>query len=197
MPSLGLKHVITIGCSAGGTEALRHLFMQRTVSKDVAVIVVLHVGTVSPDVLLDFLRVITSCPVNEAESQEPVRGGQIYFAPPGYHLLVSPEGNFELNVDDPVNYSRPSIDVLFETAAEAFKEKVVGIVLTGANHDGAAGAARIQSLGGQVLIQSPQESAHPQMPMAAMEATRISRTYPLNELATYLEQKGLIAKTHQ
>lgn len=191
-----LKHIVTIGCSAGGTEALRQLFLQRSVPSHVTVIVVLHVGTVSPDVLLDFLRVITKCPVAEASSQEPVRGGHVYFAPPGYHLLVSPEGNFELNVDDPVNYSRPSIDVLFESAAEAFKEKVVGIVLTGANHDGAAGAAKILSLGGQVLIQSPEESAHPQMPLAAMEATRITRTYPLRELGALLEQKGLIQKSH-
>ncbi|MBX3016910.1 MAG: chemotaxis protein CheB [Bdellovibrionaceae bacterium] len=191
-----LKHVLAIGCSAGGTEALRHLFMRRIVPENVAVIVVLHVGTVSPDILLDFLRVITNCPVNEAESQEPILGGRIYFAPPGYHLLVSPEGNFELNVDDPVNYSRPSIDVLFESAAEAFKEKVVAVVLTGANHDGAAGAARIMALGGQVLIQSPNEAEHPQMPLAAMEATRVKKSYFLNEMAAALEQKGLIEKKH-
>lgn len=191
-----VDHVVTIGCSAGGTEALRQLFQQRSVPSHVAVIVVLHVGTTSPDVLLDFLRAITKCPVAEASSQEPVRGGHIYFAPPGYHLLVSPGGEFELNVDDPVNYSRPSIDVLFETAAEAFREKVVGVVLTGANHDGAAGAAKILSRGGQVLIQSPEEAAHPQMPRAAMEATRIARGYPLHELSALLERKGLLEKSH-
>lgn len=192
----GLRHLLTIGCSAGGTEALRQLFLQRSVAADVAVVIVLHVGTVSPDVLLEFLRAITHCPVNEAESQEPVRGGRIYFAPPGYHLLVSPQNNFELNVDDPVNYSRPSIDVFFESAAEAYKERVVAVVLTGANQDGAAGAARILSFGGQVLIQDPKEAAHPQMPLSAMAATKIQRTYPLAELGAVLEQKGLIAKTH-
>lgn len=94
----------------------------------------------------------------------------IYFAPAGYHLMISRELSFELSVDEPVRFSRPSIDVFFETAADAFGEKVAAIVLSGANDDGARGAAAIREAGGLVLIQDPAQAKYPQMPEGARKA---------------------------
>lgn len=184
------KTVMVIGCSAGGTDALRHLFTGRHPASDVAVVVVMHVGGLSPNILQGFLSDVTGCPVKEAESQEVIAGGVLYFAPPGYHLLISPSKVFELNVDDPVNYSRPSIDVLFESAAEAYGPDLICLVLTGANHDGAHGAKMILAHGGTVLVQSPEEASHPQMPLAALSKTGLSRSYPLKELERILAEGG-------
>jgi len=109
-------------------------------------------------------------PVKEAEPHAPVTGGTVYFAPPGYHLLVEGDRSFSLSCDPPVLFSRPSIDVLLESCAEAYGDRLAGLVLTGANEDGARGLARIAELGGLTAVQDPAEAAHKAMPQAAVTA---------------------------
>lgn len=189
-----LKNLVVIGCSAGGTEALRMLFKDLRFPSRTAFAITLHVSPNHPGILSALLKSLSKNEVKEAESQEPLQAGKIYFAPPGYHLLVSKSERglacLDLSVDDPVNYSRPSIDVLFESAAEALGPAVIGVVLTGANHDGAAGAKSILTHGGQVLIQDPAEADHSAMPAAALKFTGLQTAYNLAGLRQQLEQLG-------
>lgn len=136
-------------------------------NRRVAIVVVQHVSAQSPQFIADFFNGLCRWLVKEPESHEPLEGGVIYFAPAGYHLMISREKVFELSVDEPVRFSRPSIDVFFETAAEAFGPKLAAIVLSGANDDGARGALSVREAGGSVLIQDPSQAKYPQMPESA------------------------------
>jgi two-component system chemotaxis response regulator CheB len=107
--------------------------------------------------------------VHDAEDKHEIVAGHVYLAPPDYHLLIEHDG-FALSVDDAVQHSRPSIDVLFESAADVFRDRLVGVVLTGANEDGAHGLARIKRVGGYTVVQNPVEAERPEMPRAALRA---------------------------
>ena len=127
--------------------------------------------------------------VKEAEDKEPIRPGVIYFAPPDYHLLVEADHTLSLSADEPVLYSRPSIDVLFESAADAYGDGLVGIILTGANEDGAAGLSAVYDAGGIALVEDPEGAFSSAMPSAALARRREARVLSLDEIADYL--KGL------
>ena len=137
--------------------------------------------------LSESLQTFSRLPVVDVTDKEPIQSGHVYVSPPDYHLLVD-RGHFSLCTDEPVNYARPSIDVFFESAADALGPAVIGVVLTGANQDGARGAAHIQSRGGVVVVQDPATAECPTMPAAAVSATRSPYVFPLEQIAAKLAQ---------
>lgn len=161
---------IVIGTSYGGLEALKVILPQLGEGFPLPVIIVLHIGDHNNDIFIDYMNSACALEVKEAESNEPIRPGVIYFAPPNYHLLVENDFTFSLSTDERINFSRPSIDVLFESAAWAYSATLIGIILTGANSDGAIGLRTIKNLGGLTLVQNPCTSLSPAMPRAALKA---------------------------
>jgi two-component system chemotaxis response regulator CheB len=148
-----------------------------------SVIVVLHLPADHDSRLPEVFAARTALPVREAVARAPVEPGTLYFAPPGYHLLVEHDHTFALNCDEPVLYSRPSIDVLMQSCADAWGERLAAMVLTGANEDGAAGLAAVAAAGGLTAVQDPAEALHPTMPQAALDAARPDFVLPLQGLS--------------
>ena len=137
------------------------------------------------EMLAELLQTKTNRPVLDVEDKMPIASGNVYIAPPNYHLLVE-RGSFALSVDAHIQYARPSIDVLFETAADAYGAGVIGIILTGANADGALGLARIKNAGGVTLIQDPLGAARRTMPDAAIAATVADAILPVDLIGNFL-----------
>jgi two-component system chemotaxis response regulator CheB len=160
--------MVAIGASAGGVDALLVLLAGLPLPLRAPIVIVLHLPDGHESRLVDVFALRLHLPVREAQAHAPVEPGCIYFAPPGYHLLVEADRTFSLSCDAPVHYSRPSIDVLFESCAEALGPRLVGMLLTGANEDGADGLARIRACGGLGAVQDPAEAAHPTMPAAGL-----------------------------
>ena len=136
--------------------------------------------------LVPLLQAKCQITVKEAEDKEPLVGGVIYFAPSDYHLLIEADGALALSTDEAVNYSRPSIDVLFESAADTYGPRLVGVILTGANHDGAAGLKAVIEAGGAAIVEDPAEAYASAMPEAALEACPSAKTMTLAAVASYL-----------
>jgi two-component system chemotaxis response regulator CheB len=147
--------------------------------------VVQHRHRQSDNLLSTLLQDSTSLPVCEIEDKAPIVGGQVHVAPADYHLLIE-DGWFSLSTDEPVRYSRPSIDVTFDSAADAYGARSVGVVLTGANADGASGLRRIFDRGGLAFIQVPQTAESPAMPEAALRAVPEARVLTIAEIAREL-----------
>lgn len=160
--------LVVVGGSAGAVEILQRLTSDLTTSFRPAMAVILHMPPDSRGVLHELLAGSSRPPMKVAEDKEPIVPGSIYFATPGYHLLVESSGTFALSLDELVHFSRPSIDVLFETAAEAYGERVLGIILSGANSDGAEGLRAIVEAGGSAVVQQPDTAEVPVMPQAAL-----------------------------
>ena len=180
--------LVAVGTSWGGLQALRLLLGGLPREFPAAVVVVQHRSPEShPSALRDLLGAVSPLAVREARDKQPLEPGCVYLAPPDYHTLVE-DDHLELSVDAAVAHSRPSIDVLFETAAEARRERCAGVVLTGANADGAAGLARIAQLGGAAVVQDPDGAERPEMPRAALAAVPAARVVPLEELSGVLVQ---------
>jgi two-component system chemotaxis response regulator CheB len=161
--------LIVIGASAGGLPALQKIFSLMTSETLPPLAVALHLAR---DAKFNPGMVFASSTrrrVLEAEDKMPFENDCVYTAPPGYHLLAGADGYFSLSVDEPVHFSRPSIDVLFESAAHAFGPEVAGMLLTGANEDGAAGLKAIQARGGKVMVQDPETAVAKAMPAAALK----------------------------
>ncbi|WP_255988701.1 chemotaxis protein CheB [Chitinolyticbacter albus] len=177
---------VVIGASAGGVEALLALLPRLPIDYPYPVIVVLHLSEREDSVLPRLFAARTAMPVIEARDKQPVRAGTIHFAPAGYHLLVERDRHFALSIDAPEHYSRPSIDVLFESAADAWGEHLAGVLLTGANEDGAAGLATIAARGGLALVQSPDEAVIATMPQAAIDTMTPHAVLTLAELTRTL-----------
>lgn len=137
--------------------------------------------------LCEFLARSSRLPVTEPEDKEPLLPGHAYLAPRDYHLLVQ-SGSFALSIDSPVGFARPSIDVLFESAADEYRERAVGVILTGANNDGARGLAKIKERGGLTMVEDPLTAACREMPDAAINLTKVDRILPLRELAAGLHK---------
>lgn len=177
----GLRAIV-IGASAGGVDALRLLFASIPASLEVPVIVVLHVGN---EARWDWSKVFPGCAleVREAEDKELARPGCIYIAPADYHLLIDRGGELALSVDEPVHFARPSIDVCFESAAWALGPGVLGILLSGANADGAAGLAAIARSGGTCWVQSPETAFMEVMPRAGLQAVPLARALSLQQMS--------------
>jgi two-component system chemotaxis response regulator CheB len=166
----GGHDLVAIGASWGGLEAVREILRALPADLDASVVVAQHRSPEShPTALRDLLGAATRLSVCEAGDKDALEPGKVYVAAPDYHLLV--EGHeLALSTDEPVLFARPSIDVLFESAAESFRERCVGVVLTGANEDGARGLARVAELGGAAIVQDPETAARAEMPRAALEA---------------------------
>lgn len=139
----------------------------------------------APGVLEELLQLHSPYPVREAGDKDAIEPGHVYVAPPDYHLLVD-RGRFALSLEERVQFARPSIDVLFESAADAYRERVIGIVLTGLNQDGAHGLARIKQRGGVAIVQRPETALRRAMPDAALAATATDAVLPLEEIGPFL-----------
>lgn len=179
--------LVAIGASAGGIDALLLLFGDIEPPLAAPVVVVLHLPDDRESRLVDVFAARLRIPVQEAQPHAPLQPGVLYFAPPGYHLLVEQDLSFSLSCDPPVHFSRPSIDVLLESCAEACGERLLGIVLTGANEDGARGLARVKELGGLTAVQDPADAGHATMPEAAIRLAGPDFVLPLAGLRGLLQ----------
>jgi two-component system, chemotaxis family, protein-glutamate methylesterase/glutaminase len=177
---------VVIGVSAGGVEALKVLLPALPESFPLPVAIVQHRDPHSDGFLADYLDRMSRIAVREAEDKEPFCAGHAYLAPAGYHLLLESDRSLSLSVDPRVNYSCPSIDVLFESAADVFAASLIGIVLTGGNADGAQGLKAIKGRGGLTVVQDPQTALATAMPRAALEATPVDHVVALVEIAPLL-----------
>jgi len=177
-----------IGCSAGGLQALQKIFALLPSDLGIAVIVVSHTSPDAASLLPQLIGHHCRLPVGEAEEREPVEAGHVYFAPPNYHLLIEPDRTFRLSVDAHVCHVRPAVDVLFMAAADVYRRRLAGVVLTGANADGARGLRAIADAGGICLVQDPETAIADTMPRAAMIAVPEAMLLPLDALAGELEK---------
>jgi two-component system chemotaxis response regulator CheB len=186
--------LVVVGTSWGGLDVLRRILSTLPPELDAAVLIAQHRGPGShPTALRDLLGAVTRLNVREAGDKDTLRAGTAYIAAPDYHLLVD-GGGLSLSTDEPVLYARPSIDVLFESAAESYRERCVGIVLTGANADGANGLARIVELGGAAIVQDPAEAVRDEMPRAALAAVPRTRVAPAAEIGPLVVELCGVAK---
>lgn len=160
--------VVVVGASAGGVEALLGLFEGLPAGYGLPLVVVLHLPDGRPSLLPDLFARRLALRVKEAQDKEVLQPGTLYFAAPGYHLCIEADHSFSYSREEPVHFSRPSIDYLFESAADAYGAAVMGILLTGANQDGAVGLYTIKQRGGVTVVQEPQEAQVATMPEAAL-----------------------------
>jgi two-component system chemotaxis response regulator CheB len=181
---------IVIGASAGALDVLSNLLPALPSDYRLPILVVVHLPPDKSSVFVDLMRARCAIRVREAEDKEPIEPGVVYFAPPDYHLLVEQDKRLSLSDDEPVLFSRPSIDVLFESAADAYGGDLIGVVLTGANSDGANGLKAVVEAGGVAVVQSPGSAYAAAMPEAAIAACPEARVLPVNEIAAYLREVG-------
>lgn len=181
--------IVVVGTSWGGLAALRELIAGLPGTFALPIVVVQHRHKQSNNMLAGLLQDQTSLHVCEAEDKAPITGGTIHLAPPDYHLLVD-DGFFSLSMDEPVAFSRPSIDVTFASAADVYGDRVVGVVLTGANADGSRGLRRITDRGGLPLVQLPATAESPAMPAAALRVVPEARALTLRQLSETLASIG-------
>jgi two-component system chemotaxis response regulator CheB len=182
--------LIAIGSSAGGIDALKRILPKIRKPFRPSVVVVQHIAPMSHATLADFFRDLCEVPVKEAEDKEPIASGTIYFAPAGYHLLIEKDHSFALNIDRPVQFARPSIDVLMESVAGVYTDMAAGFVLTGSNSDGAEGLRQMQKAGGLVVVQRPETAEFSFMPGAALAATKTVFALTLSEIEDLITGLG-------
>lgn len=185
-PAAWHPRAIVIGASAGGVVALSGLLAALPSSLDCPVLAVLHLPPDRPSMLANLLGKVCRLPVLEAEDKQPIVPGQVLVAPPDYHLLVEDPETVALSADAPELYSRPAIDALFESAAWAWGDGVLALVLTGASEDGARGAARIRAAGGRIWVQRPEDAQADTMPRAALAHAGADAVFSLVEMADQL-----------
>jgi two-component system chemotaxis response regulator CheB len=177
---------VAIGASAGGVEALSTLLPALPEGLRASVFVVLHLPRDRPSRLADIFQTRCVLPVVEAQDKEPVAPGTVYIAPPDYHLLLDHGPRIALSTDEPVNYSRPAIDVLFESAADVYRDRLLGMILTGGNHDGTAGLVAVQRHRGTTVVQAPESAQVPLMPASALQRVAPDHVLPLPAIAELL-----------
>ena len=181
---------IVVGTSAGGVEALTVLLSALPANLHLPIFVVLHLPRGRPSLLADLFTPRCALRVREADDKEPVEPATVYVAPPDYHLLIDTGPCIALSADDLVNHSRPSIDVLFESAADVYGARLAGIILTGANDDGAAGLDAVHRAGGVTIVQEPGSALASAMPAAALQRTQADFVLPLAGIAGLLRSLG-------
>jgi two-component system chemotaxis response regulator CheB len=177
---------IAIGASAGGVEALTRLLPALRADLPMPVFIVLHLPRARPSLLAEIFKNQCALRTTEAQDKEPVVPGTVYFAPPDYHLLVDKGPRLALSVDEPLFYSRPAIDVLFESAADIYGPRLLGIILTGGNADGAEGLAAVRREGGTTIVQLPRSAQAAAMPQAALDKGPADFILDLDEMADML-----------
>ena len=178
--------VVAVGASSGGVQALMQLLPALPADFAPAMVVVLHVPADSPTRLVEIFAPRCRVPVVQAEDKLPLSGGTVVFAPPGYHTLLEPDATCALSLDAPEHFSRPSINVLFESVAWSWRERALGILLTGANADGAEGLATIAAAGGQAWIQEPHSAQAQEMPRSALALGFAADTLELRTMSERL-----------
>jgi two-component system chemotaxis response regulator CheB len=187
-------YLVAIGASWGGLEVLRGILRELPADLDAAVVIAQHRSPEShPTAFRDLLGAVTRMRVCEAGDKDAIRPGTAYVAAPDYHLLVDP-GAMSLSTDEPVLYARPSIDVLLETAAESYRDRCIGVVLTGANADGARGLARVVELGGTAIVQDPADALRDEMPLAALKTAPSAHVATAAEIGPLLLELCGVAK---
>jgi two-component system chemotaxis response regulator CheB len=177
--------LVALGASWGGIDALREILGGLPPDLPFALLVVQHRGKDTSDGLLELFQRSASAPVLEPEDKEPILPGRIYLAPADYHLLVE-RRSFALSTDEVVNHARPSIDVVFESAAQAFRERLLAIILSGSGSDGALGLKCVKSLGGLTAAQDPHTAQVRAMPDAAIVRAGPHRIVPLERIAEFI-----------
>ncbi len=182
------SEAVLIAGSAGAVDALRQLLPAVPKDARIPVVVVVHLPPNRPSLLPELFAPRCAARVREPQDKEPVSAGTIWFAPSNYHLLLERDRTFSLSVDAPVNFSRPSIDVLFESAADAFGSTLCAVLLTGANQDGSLGASAIRREGGLVIVQDPSTAEAVQMPSAAISRASPQIIASLPEIADLIHQ---------
>ncbi|MDB5273586.1 MAG: cheB [Chitinophagaceae bacterium] len=186
MNAANTYEAIVIGTSAGGLIALASILKGIPHNYPLPIIVVQHRAKDPKDLLEEVLQSKCVIPIRQANEKESIQKGTVYIAPPDYHLLIENDRTFSLSSDELIQYSRPSIDVLFESAAAVYRNKLVGIILTGANHDGASGLALIKKLGGFTIVQDPLEATFPIMPEAAIQSTQTTHIWNLSAIQHFI-----------
>ena len=185
-PRLQQVEAVVIGASAGGVQALSALSAALPADLRVPCFVVIHLPRESPSLLPEIFSAHCKRPVGEAQDKESVQAGTVYIAPPDYHLLLDRGPALALSTDELVHYSRPSIDVLFESAADVYGKGLLGIILTGWNQDGADGLQAVHRAGGLTIVQNPDTAEAPVMPQAALARTAVDYILNLEEIAALL-----------
>lgn len=182
-----LGKVVVIGGSAGSLEVILHILPNLENIDSIAIILILHRRNSDDNVLEELLRMKSGLKVREIEDKTPIKTGRIYVAPADYHLLVETKLEFALDVSEKVHYSRPSIDVAFESAADVFGEKLTAILLSGANSDGTEGLIAVKQQGGTTIIQSPETAEVPYMPAYALKHLEADYVWTPNEIASFIK----------
>lgn len=177
---------IVIGTSAGGFQAVVTILEKLPAIYPVPIILVQHRSKDSRHLFEQVLQSRCSIKIKQADEKEKIQGGMVYVAPPDYHLLIETDKTFSLSSDPRVRFSRPSIDVLFESASVAYRDRLIGIILTGANDDGAAGVIAIGKRGGLTIAQNPDEAEYPYMTQASIGTKKINFIWSLTTIANFL-----------
>ncbi len=178
---------VVMGASAGALDALSTILPALPGDYRLPVMVVVHLPPDKKSVLAELLNAKCRMKVMEAEDKEPMQPGTVYLAPADYHMLVEDSTQLSLTADEPILFSRPSINVLFETAAETYKDGLVGIILTGASNDGAKGLAAIAQAGGTTIVQQPSRAFASAMPQAALESCEGAQVLSLEQITAFLK----------
>lgn len=181
-----LSKAVVVGGSAGSLEALWEMVSALPAGFTLPMVVVIHVPPDRDSIIPELMRERTSLSAREACDKEPIVPGTIYFAPPDYHLLVESDHSLSLDYDEPQMFSRPSIDLLFESAADVYGSALIGVVLSGANADGAAGLCAIAAEGGVAIVQAPETAGSREMPEAALAACESAIALPPDRIAKRL-----------
>jgi two-component system chemotaxis response regulator CheB len=177
---------LVIGASAGGIDALLTILPALPAGLHLAVVCILHMPGDRESRLAELFAQRARLPVREAVDKQAVEPGAVYFAVPGYHLSIEQDHTFSLSCEPPVHYARPAIDLLMESAADAYGPLLAGVLLTGANQDGADGMARIHACGGLTIVQDPAEAQSSAMPAQAISRCRPHLVLPLERIAALL-----------
>ncbi len=186
--SMNRFEAVVIGSSAGGIRALSTVLSALPSEFPLPIIIVQHLHPDSGAYLARIFASKCSLKVKQADEKESLKKGVVYIAPPNYHLLIEDDRTLSLSIDAHVHYARPSVDVLFETAIYAYRDKLIGIILTGANDDGSEGVKKIKQMGGYVIVQDPATAEADVMPKAAIAATNVDKILPLKQIGPYLLQ---------
>lgn len=186
MSKTGKYQAIVIGASAGGTFALQKILPFLPVNFPLPIVVAQHLHPLQDGAAIIHYAGGSALTVKDADEKESIRAGFVYFAPPNYHLLIEDDRTFSLSIDSKIHFTRPSVDVLFESAADAYGSGLIGIVLSGANQDGAAGLLRIKQRGGLTIAQDPQDAEISYMPKAAIEVANPDHILKAEEMPALL-----------
>jgi two-component system chemotaxis response regulator CheB len=181
---------VVIGASSGGWEALAEIFQALPGDFSLPIIVAQHLHPLQDAYFFTRMNDVCTLSVKDADEKELIKPGFIYFAPPNYHLLIEKDRTFSLSVDELVNFSRPAIDVLFESAAEVYQDKLIGVILSGGNQDGARGLKLIKENFGLTIVQDPATSQTEYMPQAAIKEVEVDHVLPLSEIGPFLTGLG-------